>query len=492
MKRSSGVLLHPTSLPSRWGVGDLGRSAFRFVDQLQATNQSYWQVLPLTPVAGHGSPYSSRSLFAGNPLLVSPERLVEEGLLPGLPDDAPQGDPSKVDYEPALAFKDRLLERAYRFGYPRFRNENEFLRFRARNAAWLEDFALYDALSREKGGGWLLWPEDIRRRSPAALDEKRQLLKQAIERAVFDQYVFHRQWSELHAYSKSKGVRIIGDLPFYVLHDSSDVWAHPELFRLDATGRSAFVGGVPPDYFSSTGQRWGNPVYDWDRMEETGYRWWTDRMNRTLELFDLVRLDHFRGYVAHWEVPAAEETAVNGKWVDTPKSFLGALEQNFPGLPFLAEDLGVITDDVREAIRTLGIPGMKVLLFAFDGSPTNPYLPVNHPPFSLVCTGTHDTNTTLGWFRDEAGPREREALSSYLGRAVTERSVCDEFLGMAMGSAAELCVVPIQDLIGLGSEARMNDPSTANGNWRWRVLPRQLGEGNLARLAEVTAANGRA
>jgi len=233
----------------------LGQPAFRFVDQLQAANQSYWQVLPLTPVAGHGSPYSSRSLFAGNPLLVSPERLVEEGLLPSLPDGALQGDPSKVDYESALAFKDRLLERAYLFGNPRVRNESEFLNFRARNAAWLEDFALYDALSRENGGGWLLWPEDVRRRDPGALDDKRRLLKPAVERTIFDQYVFQRQWSELYAYSKSKGVQIIGDLPFYVLHDSSDVWTHPELFKLDAAGRPAYVGGVPPDYFSEKGQR---------------------------------------------------------------------------------------------------------------------------------------------------------------------------------------------------------------------------------------------
>jgi 4-alpha-glucanotransferase len=473
-------------------VGDLGQSAFEFVDQLQDANQSYWQILPLNPVTGHGSPYSSHSLFAGNPLLVSPERLVEEGLLPSLPDGAPQGDPSKVDYESALAFKDRLLERAYQFGYPRLRNDGDFLQFRAQNVAWLEDFALYDALSRENPGGWLLWSEEIRRRNPAALDHRRELLRPAVERAVFDQYFFHRQWSALHAYSKSKGVSIIGDLPFYVLHDSSDVWVHPELFRLDASGKSAFVGGVPPDYFSSKGQRWGNPLYDWRKMEETGYRWWTDRMNRSLELFDLVRLDHFRGYVAHWEVPVEEETAVKGRWVETPKSFLASLKQNFPGLPFLAEDLGEITDDVKEAIDALGIPGMKVLLFAFDGTPTNPYLPVNHPRSSLVYTGTHDTNTTLGWFRDEAGSREREALLSYLGRAVTEESVCDEFLGMAMGSAAELCIVPIQDLIGLGSEARMNDPSTAFGNWQWRVLPRQLSGGNLPRLAEVTAANGRA
>jgi 4-alpha-glucanotransferase len=397
-----------------------------------------------------------------------------------------------VDYEPALSFKDRLLENAYRFSYSRVRNETEFLDFRARNAVWLEDFALYDALSRENGGGWFLWPEDIRGRNPAALDEKRQLLKTAVERAVFEQYLFHRQWSELHAYSKSKGVQIIGDIPFYVLHDSADVWAHPELFKLGPHGRPIYVGGVPPDYFSRTGQRWGNPVYDWNRMEETDYRWWTERMKRSLELFDLVRLDHFRGYVAYWEIPAAEETAVNGTWVKTPKSFLRALRQNFPSLPFLAEDLGVITDDVRDTISRLRIPGMKVLLFAFDGSPTNPYLPPNHPRNSLVYTGTHDTNTTLGWFSDEAGPREKEALSSYLGRAVTERSVCDEFLGMAMGSAAELCVVPLQDLIGLGSEARMNDPSAAEGNWRWRVLPSQLSEGNLPRLADVTAANGRA
>lgn len=490
-KRSSGVLLHPTSLPSPWGVGDLGSSAYAFLDALEAARQSVWQVLPLTPVAGYGSPYSPHSLFAGNTLLLSPERLVEDGYLGDLPAGEPGGDPRAVDYEAALAFKERIVEGAFRSSYDRVRNERGYKDFCSRNAHWLDDFALWSALTGELAAPWFEWPEELRRRDPSALDDKRSALKLAIERVFFCQYLFEGQWSSLTAYGKAKGVRILGDVPFYVLHDSADVWSHADLFKLDSRGMPVFVGGVPPDYFSPTGQRWGNPVYDWARIEETGYAWWKERIGRSLSLADVLRLDHFRGYVAYWEIPAENETAEGGRWVELPKSFFGAVKQAFPELPFVAEDLGVITDDVRSAIASLGIPGMEVLQFAFDGSPDNPYLPVNHKRNSLVCTGTHDTNTTRGWFRDEATAETKGALEKYLGHPVDEETVCDEFIGMAMGSVADTCVIPVQDLLGLGSEARMNNPATAVGNWRWRSLPGEFSRDLCLKLAETTASSGR-
>jgi 4-alpha-glucanotransferase len=490
-KRASGILLHPTSLPSPWGVGDLGPSAYAFLDSLEAARQSVWQVLPLTPVAEHGSPYSPHSLFAGNTLLLSPELLVEDGYLGDLPSPEPVADPRSVDYGAALAFKERIVESAFRSSYDRVRNEREYQDFCFQNARWLDDFALWNALRVELGTPWFEWPEELRRRAPSAIGGKRSALRLAVDRTLFSQYLFEGQWSSLAVYAKTKGVGILGDVPFYVLHDSADVWSNPDLFKLDARGMPVFVGGVPPDYFSATGQRWGNPVYDWARMEGTGYVWWKERVARELRLADMLRLDHFRGYVAYWEIPAENETAEGGRWVELPKSFLPAVRQAFPDLPFVAEDLGVITEDVRNAIESLGVPGMEVLQFAFDGTSDNPYLPVNHKKNSLVCTGTHDTNTTRGWFRDEATAEAKAALEKYLGHAVNEATVCDEFIGMAMGSVADTCVIPMQDLLALGSEARMNNPATGTGNWRWRCLLGEFSRELSLKLAEATASSGR-
>ncbi len=490
-KRSAGILLHTTSLPSKWGVGDLGHSASKFVDLLEAAKQSIWQILPLTPVAGHGSPYSPHSLFAGNPLLLSPELLVEQGYLRELPAESSLGDAREVDYEAAVRFKGRVVESAFKFSYDRIRNDGEYVEFRSRNHLWLDDFALYDAITKEQGMPWYEWPEGLRNRDPSELEAKRSLLGPAIERTVFSQYLFHKQWSSLKAHARAKGIRVLGDVPFYVLRDSADVWSHRDLFKVDHDGKPLFVGGVPPDYFSKTGQRWGNPAYDWTRMAETGYQWWKDRVARSLQLADILRLDHFRGYVAYWEIPAEDETAEGGRWVDLPKDFLGAVKRAFPDLPFVAEDLGVITDDVREAIEILGIPGMKVLQFAFDGTSDNPYLPRNHPRNSLVCTGTHDTNTTRGWFRDEATAKERDALERYLGHSVSEEDVSDQFISMAMGSVADVCIIPMQDVLGFGSEARMNNPGVAAGNWRWRALASEFTDGLFRSLAEATVSSGR-
>jgi 4-alpha-glucanotransferase len=489
--RSSGVLFHVTSLPSSWGVGDLGRSAYRFLDLISAARQSLWQILPLTPVGEHGSPYSPHSLFAGNVLLLSPELMVQDGFLHELPDSFPVPDSMWVDYPESLRIKDVLIESAYRFSSERTEASGEYSEFCGQNVAWLDDFALYDALTRKHGGPWMDWPEGIRRREKSTLEEERVKLDVVIRRAKFSQYLFQKQWASLRSYAESKGVRILGDVPFYVLHDSSDIWAHPDLFKLAPDGSALFVGGVPPDYFSKTGQRWGNPVYDWVRMEQDGYGWWKDRVARCLSFADFLRLDHFRGYVAYWEIPAGSATAETGEWIPLPGTFLDALKTGFPDLPFVAEDLGVITDDVRRAIDYLGIPGMKVLQFAFDGSPDNPHLPPNHVRNSLVCTGTHDTNTTLGWFTGEATPKEKKTLQEYLGHPVTPGSVCSEFLEIAMGSVSDLCVVPFQDLLCLGADARMNNPATSYGNWGWRALPGMISRDTFQRLEELTASTGR-
>jgi len=490
IRRSSGVLLHPTSLPSPWGVGDLGPSAYRFVDLMSEAGQKLWQVLPLAPVGAHGSPYSPHSLFAGNPLLISPEFLVRDGYLEGLPSPPVIMDPRRVDYPATIALKDDLLERAFAQSSGGMDSDPAFADFCDKNRAWLEDFALYDALTRAYGRPWTQWPEDFRRKDAGAIAKKTSL-SPPIQRAKFSQFLFERQWNDLRKYAASRGIRIIGDVPFYVLHDSSDIWSNQDLFKVDGQGNARFVGGVPPDYFSKTGQRWGNPVYDWSRMEQTGYRWWKARASRGLGLSDLLRLDHFRGYVAYWEIPEGAPTAETGRWVQVPESFLAFLKDNFPDLPFVAEDLGVITDDVRAAIQALGIPGMRVLQFAFDGHKDNPHLPQNHVRNSLVCTGTHDTNTTLGWFVEEATQHDREVLEGVVGHHVSQDSVCVELMGMAMSSVSDICVVPFQDVLGLGGEARMNNPSTSEGNWRWRATAEEVSGDHFSRLGELTASSGR-
>lgn len=446
----------------------------------------------MTPVAGHGSPYSARSLFACNTLLLSPELLVKEGYIPELPPGISNGSESAVDFTAALEFKSRLAEMAFAYSYSRVRLEEDYSRFRERNSYWLDDFALYDAIAREQGRPWYEWPEPLRLRDQVALNEKLAKLRSSVESMIFSQYLFERQWSSLASYARYKRVKIMGDVPFYVLHDSADVWAHRELFKVDQQGRGIFVGGVPPDYFSKTGQRWGNPVYDWKKLEETGYAWWSKRVARNLEYADFLRLDHFRGYVAYWEIPAEKETAVEGQWVEIPTTFLPFVESSFPSLPFVAEDLGVITEDVVEARERLGIPGMRVLQFAFDGTKDNTHLPRNYSEGSFVYTSTHDTNTARGWFEQEASSKEKELLAQYFGHELTSDKVAGEMIGAVMSSAAEASVIPMQDILGLGGEARMNNPATSSGNWKWRVTEKELAIPIFARMGEETAACGRA
>ena len=472
-------------------MGDLGPSARMFVALMAEAHQSHWQTLPLTPIGNHGSPYSPHSLFAGNPLLLSPEVLKEQGFLRDLPPQGPAEYPAKVNYPESLAFKDSLTQSAFAFSFERTRKEKGYADFCERNRGWLDDFALYDALSRKYGRPWFAWPEDIRKRDATAIANEASTLLPFTDLAKFAQYLFEQQWSSLKDYAASRGVRVLGDVPFYVLHDSSDIWSRSDLFKVSPEGEALFVGGVPPDYFSKTGQRWGNPVYDWKKMEDTGYRWWMERVSRGLTLADCLRLDHFRGYVAYWEIPAGSPTAEKGKWVPLPETFLDAVRAGFPDLPFVAEDLGVITDDVKEAMERLGLPGMRVLQFGFDGATDNPHFPPNHPKNSLVYTGTHDTNTVLGWFLEEATVNDRETLQRFLGRPVTADSVCDDFLQMAVSSASDICIVPFQDLLGLDGRARMNNPGVSVGNWTWRALPEALSTASFRRLADLTVSAGR-
>ena len=500
--RSSGLLLHLTSLPSPFGIGDLGPGAHAFAAFLARAGQSVWQILPVDPTAvtSYNDPYHSVGALAGNPLLISPEALVDDGLLD--PDDIaspPDFPTDRVDYEAVTAYKDGLFKIAHaRFAASQAPAEimADYRAFRLANASWLDDFALYMALREDRGGPWPSWPEPLRDRDPEALEQARRDLAQSVDRAVFLQWIFQRQWDALHARCRELGVRIFGDMPVYVDHDSVDCWSAPGCFKLDGDGMPTAVSGVPPDYFSATGQLWGTPVYDWDAMERRGFDWWLARVERNLALFDMLRIDHFRGLVAYWEVPAGEDTAMNGQWVEAPvERFMTALTRRFPCLPIVAEDLGVITPDVRETMARFKLPGMKILLFAFGSDlPTNPYAPHNMVQDCVVYTGTHDNNPVLGWWDQEATADDKARflayLGAHLGREVPRGAVPWEMVRLAMLSTAALAVVPVQDLLGLGAEARMNRPGNLAGNWTWRLEPGAV-DGLAEKLAELTCLTNR-
>ncbi len=475
MERGSGVLLHITSLPSDFGIGDLGPEAYRFVDFLAAAGQRYWQILPLNPTGTYlgNSPYTSYSVFAGNSLLISPKILQQVGLLTQTDlDKVTSISLTKVDYQKVVESKSKLLLRAFESASGRLARDQEFHRFCADNAGWLDDFSLFAALKDEyREVSWDEWPVEIRDRNPEKLSAWRDKLRRRILRSKFLQYVFYKQWLALKDYANQKKIKIIGDIPIYPSMDSSDAWSHPDLFKLDDAKRPLYVAGAPPDYFSKTGQRWGNPVYDWDELEKTQYAWWVSRVKQNLKLCDMVRLDHFRGFVAYWEIPAVEETAINGKWVrGRPDDFFRVLMKEIPKLPLILEDLGHITPDVKEVMERLGFPGMKVLLFAFGYDlPTNPYAPHNYGRNCVVYTGTHDNNTILGWFEKEAGPEDKLRLETYLGREVDPKSISWDVIRLASASVARLCIIPLQDILSLGEEARMNLPSLSSGNWEWRT-----------------------
>ncbi len=496
MKRASGVLLHITSLPGSFGVGDFGGWARRFRDFLEESGQAYWQILPLNPIDGaHGNtPYSSISAFAGNPLLISPEGLVKDGLL-----KTEELEPVSVfsagraDYSAAARYKSKIFVLAYE-RFKRGKEKEEYKDFCDANSAWLEDFAVFSAVRDHfKQKVWSDWPADVRDRDPAAVSRLKRDIDDEIGRRKFLQYVFFKQWVSLKRDCNEKGIKIIGDVPIYVNYDSADAWTNRGIFKLDERGRPTSVAGVPPDYFSRTGQLWGNPVYRWDVLEKDGFGWWIKRIGHNLRLFDRLRMDHFRGFAAAWEVPYGERTAENGSWVKVPgKEFFDVLIKRFPKAPIIVEDLGVITQDVKDLIKHFGFPGMKVLIFGFGGDmKTNPNAPKNHVKNCAVYTGTHDSNTVRGWFEAEAGEEDKTNLYKCLGREVSPEEVPWEFVRMAESSAAETAIIPMQDILGLPAASRMNTPGTVSGNWEWRLLPEQISHESAQKLLGITRTNKR-
>jgi 4-alpha-glucanotransferase len=504
LKRSSGILLHPTSLPGRFGVGDLGGEAYRFVDWLAAAGQAYWQIMPLGPTGYGDSPYSAFSAFAGNTTLVSPERLVESGLLDASDiADAPDLPAERVDYGKVIEYKRGLLEKAFRT-FTRRLKEDEALRrdyegFEGFASAWLDDWALFAALKDEYAGEpWNTWAAGLARREPAALESARRSKASRVEAHKFSQYVFFQQWLKLKRYANERGVRVVGDMPIFVAHNSADVWAQPGLFKLKEDGSPRAVAGVPPDAFSATGQLWGNPLYDWDRMRGDGFAWWVSRVRETLKIVDVVRLDHFRGFAAYWEVPAEHETAEHGRWVEAPgRAVFDAMKGALGGdLPIVAEDLGTITPDVHALRDEFGFPGMRVLQFAFGGDPHDTHLPHEYVRDTVAYTGTHDNDTVVGWYRQrsradapEWEKRERDLCLKYLGADGAE--INWDFIRAAQMSVAVLAVAQLQDVLGLSSDARMNTPASTEGNWAWRFREGALADELASRLREMTAIYGR-
>ena len=489
--RLTGILLHPISLPSRGGIGDFGAAAYEFLDFLASARQGLWQVLPLGPPANGNSPYSSTSAFAGNPLLVSLERLAEHGWIGASQLKELPNSNGPIDYEQVYEHKLPLLME----GASKFLNaasgtaQSRFKRFRAENEWWLEDFVLYDALrNRYREQCWNTWPLELARRDAGALQSARTELasEMAVRRVI--QFFFYEQWHALRLYCAQKSIRVVGDIAIFVDYDSADVWANRELFRLKNDLDPEAVSGVPPDAFSATGQRWGNPLYDWNALRSQGYKWWVQRLRWATQTCDFIRLDHFRGFAQFWEIPASEPTAINGRWVDGPRDELfNKLREELGGLPFFAEDLGFITPDVNELRDRLHIPGMAVLQFGFGDPGAHMYLPHRLTADRVVYTGTHDNDTTLGWWNSSATDYERRAAKAYVGHC--EEGINWAFIRAAQASVASFSVCPLQDVLGLGSEARLNTPSVKTGNYHWRYLPGSLTANlaeRLATLAEVT------
>lgn len=502
--RSSGILLHPTSLPGRFGIGDLGDEAYRFVDFLTASEQSLWQVLPLGPTGYGDSPYQCFSAFAGNTLLISPERLVEEGLLSQQDlDGAPDFPEERIDFGNVITFKNALLKEAFE----RFKQTSDqslrayFERFSHQASSWLEDYALYRALKdAQNGKAWNEWEPKLARRDTAALASAREHLREQIDAQKFYQFLFFKQWAALKAYCHEHNVKLVGDIPIFGARDSADVWMNPDEFKLDEAGNPLVVAGVPPDYFSATGQLWGNPIYNWDRMLRDGFRWWIERVRATLEIFDIVRIDHFRGFAASWEIPGGDKTAEHGRWVNVPgRELFTAIKNALGDLPIIAEDLGVITPDVEALRDNFGLPGMRILQFAFGGDTLNQDLPHNYIKNCVVYTGTHDNDTTVGWFTSVAGEgstrdseqieRERQFCLNYLN--TDGREIHWDFIRAVLASVADTAIIPLQDLLGLGTEARMNLPNSTSGNWGWRYTAGALDDELGERLKQLTQIYGR-
>ena len=485
--RAAGVLLHPTSLPGRYGVGDLGDELIAFLDWAAGAGMRIWQTLPLNPPGYGNSPYGCLSSFAGNPLLISPQRLLQEGLLPEEPIEAvPPFADDHVEFDRVAEYKSRLLRTAFQ----NVRDRDAVAQFAEEQRHWLEDFALFMALKERAGGEpWWTWDRKLAQREPRALEKARAELADETAFHGFVQFLFFRQWRAVREAAAARGIRIFGDVPIYVAHDSADVWANRELFQLDARGGPTVVAGVPPDYFSATGQRWGNPLYRWDVMRERGFDWWIARVRANLRLADFIRLDHFRGFAAYWEVPASEPTAMHGRWMPGPgRALFDAMRSALGDLPLVAEDLGFITPEVHELRRAVGLPGMKILQFGF-GQPDSPHLPHRYEPATVVYTGTHDNDTARGWFAS-ADAEERRIAAAYLGCA-DNTDIAVSMIRAAYTSVAEVAIVPVQDILGLGSEARMNRPGAEHDNWSWRVRPGALTAEHGAHLHRLASISGR-
>jgi 4-alpha-glucanotransferase len=501
--RSSGVLLHPTSLPGPYGIGDLGPRAHQFIDWLASAGCGLWQVLPLGPTGYGNSPYQCHSVFAGNPYLISPELLVRDGLLeaadlqmsPYATAAAPQ--PTRVDFGAAIPWKMSILDLAFRRFEKGASSEGraEFDRFRTENAAWLEDFALFMAMKdKHAGASWKSWAPGIQKREPAAIRRQAQASQPSVARWAFYQMLFFQQWAELRQNARRRGIRLIGDVPIFAAEDSADVWAHPELFCLDGELRPTVVSGVPPDYFAPTGQLWGNPLYDWDVHSRTGYNWWLQRLRAILELVDIVRMDHFRGLAGYWQVPAGARTAEEGRWVPGPGgSFLDTVQKGLrigsrpERLPVIAEDLGVVTPDVAGLLDKYGLPGMRVLQFGFAGL-SEDFLPHNYVRECVAYTGTHDNDTSRGWFSSATRAEQQFALK-YLGS--TEAGIVDDMIRANWESLSMITIVPLQDVLGLGTESRMNYPGRPQGNWEWRFGEAELTSDRAEWMRQLNVQTGR-
>lgn len=494
--RGSGLLLHITSLATRFGIGDLGPAAYAFVDFICESGQQYWQILPVFPTdpSYDNSPYHDLSTFAGNILLISPEKMILDGYLEETDiHPIPDFPPHVVDFEKVIIYKNHLFSIAYNRFKERTDN-HEYNRFCSDNSWWLDDYALFTVLRQTYAPDqWNAWPQEYKERNKEALELFKETHWHRINKEKFLQYVFFQQWISLRSWCRQKGVWIIGDIPIYVDYDSVDLWMHPELFRLDGEGNPLVISGVPPDFFSETGQVWDNPIYNWEAMEKTGFRWWVDRIRWMLSHVDHLRIDHFRGLVAYWEIPAGSDTAVHGEWTKAPvHNLLKVLTRSFPSLPVIAEDLGLITADVREVMHTFHLPGMKVLQFAFGTDmPLNPYIPHLHTRDCVVYTGTHDNNSVLGWFEDEATDLEKKHLSAYAGMPITSENVSDFFIRLALMSVANTVIIPIQDILNLGSSSRMNRPGIHEGNWRWRLDDNQLTADRAQFIHSLTRIYGR-
>ena len=498
--RSSGILLHFTSLPGRFGIGDFGPCAFEFADFLADSGQKLWQVLPINPTGYGDSPYQCFSAFAGNPLLISLERLADQGLLQGADlANVPAFPDSSVDYGSVITYKMPILRLAAQvfFADASRSDRAAFERFCERSSSWLDDYALFMAVKDAHHGIiFTSWDPDIRRRDPNALRDWSGKLAPEIQAYKYWQFEFFRQWDQIKTYCQERAIRFMGDIPIYVAHDSADVWAHPDLFYLDEHGSPTVVSGVPPDYFSATGQLWGNPIYRWDVLAANGYKWWIERFRASLALFDMVRLDHFRGFESYWEVPGRETTAINGRWVKGPgENFLSALQNAFGGLPIVAENLGVITPPVEKLRHQFGLPGMSLLQFAFGTDPQGPsFRPHNYSRDLVAYTGGHDNDTTVGWWNSSAGAdstrtsedvrKEHDFARAYLNFH-DDAEINWVMIRAVLASVADIAIVPLQDVLGLGTEARMNLPGRVSGNWKWRYRPGALNKDLSARLRSL-------